>query len=113
MQKLTAGKGANATFAISARLNARHQVFVGQPGAMSAHNGHGALGGGCVRQNAPRRCLHRGRAQEEEAEGFRTADEGWVPARRRRRDWKIGPGADLSPAEAVQMQLQVCPLYVS
>lgn len=113
MQTLTAGKDANATFAISARLKARHQLLMGQPGAMSAHSGRGALGGGCVRQHTPRRCLHRQRAQGEEAEGFRTADEGWVPARRRRRDWKIGPGADLSPAEAVQMQLQVCPLHVS
>ena len=63
-----------------------------------------------MRQQTRRGCLHWRRAQEEETEGFHTADEGWVPARRRRRDWKIGPGAHLSPAEAVQMQLQVCPL---
>lgn len=58
-------------------------------------------------QRAQRGKLHRRRAEGEEVEGFMTAEEGWVPARRRRRDWELGPGAHLSPAEAVQMQLQV------
>lgn len=39
-------------------------------------------------------------------DGFHMADEGWVPARRQRRDWTVGPGFHLAPEEAVEMQLQ-------
>lgn len=46
------------------------------------------------------------RVPDAEPEGIQT-EEGWIGARRRRKDWSIGPSLDLSAEDAVFMQLQV------
>lgn len=47
----------------------------------------------------------QGHPGDEGADGIRTS-EGWVAARRQRKDWTIGPRIDLSHEDAVRMQLQ-------